>query len=241
MILLPAIDLYEGQAVRLLKGAYADMTVYSSDPLSVAHDFVREGATHIHLVDLEGARDGTTPNLSIVTAIAKQTPLFTEVGGGIRTMQVLDTYLCGGVDRAILGTAAVCDEAFLKEAVKTYGERIAVGIDIKDGFVAVKGWTQTSSFTLDAFCDRMCDMGVRTLICTDISRDGAMGGTNRDMYRALMQRSGVQIIASGGVSTLDDIRALTDMGVHGAIIGRAYYTGDIRLSEALRIAEGGRV
>ena len=238
MILFPAIDLYEGRAVRLCKGDYDRMTVYSDDPLSVTRDFVRAGATHIHLVDLEGARDGTTPNLAVVEQIAGQTPLFTEIGGGIRTMQVLDTYLSHGVDRAILGTAAVNDEAFLKQAVRTYGDRIAVGVDIKDGRVAIKGWTQTSEYTLLDFCDRMVALGVTTLICTDISRDGAMKGTNRPMYRTLSERLGVRIVASGGVSTIEDVRALADMDLYGAIIGRAYYTGDICLSDAIRIGRG---
>ncbi len=238
MILFPAIDLYEGRAVRLLKGDYAHMTVYNDDPLSVACDFVRAGATHVHLVDLEGARDGTTPNLSVVRRIATETPLFTEIGGGIRTMQTLDAYLSCGVNRAILGTAAVCDEPFLRCALAAYGERIAVGVDVKDGFVAIKGWTQTADVTLLDFCDRMADLGVRTLICTDISRDGAMRGTNRAMYQTLHERLGVNIVASGGVSTLSDVQALTDMQLYGAIIGRAYYTGDIALPAALAIARG---
>ena len=239
MYIFPAIDLYEGRAVRLLKGDYNQMTVYSDTPLAVARDFVREGARHIHLVDLEGARDGTTPNLSTVTAIAKETPLFTEIGGGIRSMQTLDAYLSAGVDRAILGTAAVNDPAFLKEALRTYGDRIAVGIDVRDGFVATHGWLTVTEHTLTEFSRRMADAGVRTLICTDISRDGAMRGANREMYRELQRTTGVRIVASGGVSSMDDVRALADMKLYGAIIGRAYYTGDIRLSEAVYVAEGG--
>ena len=239
MHIFPAIDLYEGRAVRLLKGDYNQMTVYSDTPLAVARDFVREGARHIHLVDLEGARDGTTPNLSIVTAIAKETPLFTEIGGGIRSMQTLDAYLSAGVDRAILGTAAVNDPAFLKEALHAYGDRIAVGIDVRDGFVATHGWLTVTEHTLTDFSRRMADAGVRTLICTDISRDGAMRGANREMYRELQRTTGVRIVASGGVSSMDDVRALADMRLYGAIIGRAYYTGDIRLSEAVYVAEGG--
>lgn len=239
MHIFPAIDLYEGRAVRLLKGDYNQMTVYSDDPLAVARDFVHEGARHIHLVDLEGARDGTTPNLSVVTAIARETPLFTEIGGGIRSMATLDAYLSAGVDRAILGTAAVNDPAFLKEALRTWGDRIAVGIDVRDGYVATNGWLTVTEHTLGDFSRRMADEGVRTLICTDISRDGAMRGANREMYRELQRTVGVRIVASGGVSSMDDVRALAAMRLYGAIIGRAYYTGDIRLSEAVYIAEGG--
>lgn len=238
MHIFPAIDLYRGQAVRLYKGDYDRMTVYSTDPLSVARDFERAGARFVHLVDLEGARDGTTPNLATVLAIANGTSLFSEIGGGIRTMQTLSAYLDGGVDRAILGTAAVNDEPFLREALARYGERIAVGIDVKDGLVATHGWLHTTSFLLEDFSRRMAAMGVRTLICTDISRDGAMRGTNRAMYKTLSETVGVDIVASGGVSTLADVRALAEMDLYGAIIGRAYYTGDISLADAIRVAGG---
>lgn len=238
MHIFPAIDLYGGQAVRLYKGDYDRMTVYSTDPLSVARDFERAGARFVHLVDLEGARDGTTPNLATVLAIANGTSLFSEIGGGIRTMQTLSAYLDGGVDRAILGTAAVNDEPFLREALSRYGERIAVGIDVKDGLVATHGWLHTTSLLLEDFSRRMAAMGVRTLICTDISRDGAMRGTNRAMYKTLSETVGVDIVASGGVSTLADVRALAEMDLYGAIIGRAYYTGDIALADAIRVAGG---
>lgn len=242
MIIFPAIDLYEGRAVRLLKGDYDRMTVYHNDPPTVARDFVAAGARHIHLVDLEGARDGTTPNLAVVRAIAEGTPLFTEIGGGIRTMRTLAAYLDeGGVDRAILGTAAVDDPAFLQEALAAYGERIAVGVDVRDGYVATHGWQHTSEHTLLDFSRRMVELGVRTLICTDISRDGAMRGTNRAMYRTLSEQLGVQIVASGGVSTLEDVAALRQMNLYGAIIGRAYYTGDLSLAEAIRVAGGENV
>ena len=238
MILLPAIDLYGGEAVRLYKGDYDRMTVYGHDPLSVARNFVSLGATHIHLVDLEGARDGTTPNLDIVTRIARETPLVTEIGGGIRCMQTVEKYLSAGVDRVILGTAAVTDPAFLREAVDSYGDRIAVGVDMRDGYVAIRGWTETADCTGLAFCRRMEEAGVRTLICTDISRDGAMRGTNRELYRKLSREVGIRIIASGGVSTLEDVSALAGLSLYGAIIGKAYYTGAIRLDEAIRVAAG---
>ena len=236
MLIFPAIDLYGGKAVRLFKGDYAQMTVYSDDPTSVARDFAAAGANCIHLVDLEGARDGNTPNLDIVRAIARSTPLFTEIGGGIRSMDVVDAYLSAGVDRVVLGTAAVNDEAFLKAALDKYGERIAVGVDIKDGMVAIKGWTEKSDRDAREFCRHMQSLGVRTVICTDISKDGAMVGTNRALYAELSRELNVQIVASGGVSSLDDVRHLASLGLYGAIIGKAYYTGAIDLATAIREA-----
>ena len=218
MLIFPAIDLYGGKAVRLFKGDYAQMTVYSDDPTSVARDFAAAGAACIHLVDLEGARDGNTPNIDIVRAIAETTPLFTEIGGGIRSMDVVDAYLSAGVDRVILGTAAVNDEEFLKAALAKYGERIAVGVDIKDGMVAIKGWTEKSDRDAREFCRHMQSLGVKTIICTDISKDGAMVGTNRALYAELSSELDIQIVASGGVSSLDDVRHLASLGLYGAII-----------------------
>ena len=236
MILFPAIDLFEGKAVRLYKGDYAQMTVYSDHPEVIAKDFAACGATHVHLVDLEGARSGGTPNLETVLKIRESTGLFCEIGGGIRSMEIADRYLQAGLDRVILGTAAVENEEFLRAAVKKYGEKIAVGADIRDGYVAVKGWTEQSGVTLEAFCEKMQGIGVATVICTDISRDGAMRGTNREMYRMLSERFRLQITASGGVSTLEDVRSLREMNLYGAIIGKAYYTGNIDLKKAMEIA-----
>ena len=236
MILYPAIDLVGGKAVRLYKGDYARMTVYSDDPVSVARDFQKAGATRMHLVDLEAAKTGVPANGETIRAIAEQTDLFLEVGGGIRNMQTLEAYLSLGVDRAILGTAAVTDPAFLEEAVAKYGEKVAVGVDLKDGFVAIKGWTQVSDLTAEAFFEKMEALGVKTVICTDISRDGAMKGTNRELYKALSKKFSIDLIASGGVSDLEDILALKAMGLHGAIIGKAYYTGAIDLKQALEAA-----
>ena len=236
MILFPAIDLYEGKAVRLYKGDYHQMTVYSEHPEEIAADFAACGATHIHLVDLEGARSGGTPNLETVLKIREKTGLFCEIGGGIRSIQVAETYLNAGLDRVILGTAAVEDEGFLQEAVAGYGEKIAVGADIRDGYVAIRGWTKKTELTLEAFGQKMVGIGVKTLICTDISRDGAMRGTNREMYRKLSETFPVQITASGGVSSLEDVESLRQMNLYGAIIGKAYYTGDIDLKKAIRIA-----
>ena len=237
MKIFPAIDLYGGKAVRLFKGDYSKMTVYSENPLEVARDFEQKGAEFIHLVDLEGAKDGTTPNFETVKSIAENTRLFTEIGGGIRSMETVEKYLGAGVNRVILGTAAVENQDFLKTAVKKYGDKIAVGVDIKDGFVAVKGWTEASSYSCFDFCEKMRETGVKTLICTDISKDGAMQGTNRELYCELAEKFDIDIVASGGVSTLDDIKALKKLGLYGAIIGKAYYIGAIDLKEALEAAK----
>ena len=237
MLIFPAIDLFEGKAVRLLKGDYARMTVYNEDPLSVARDFAAQGATCLHLVDLEGAKSGTTPNIDTIRRLAAESNLFTEVGGGIRTMNTVRAYLDAGVDRVILGTAAVKDEAFLREAVSAYGEKIAVGVDIRDGKVAIHGWTETSEIDAMDFMAKLEQLGVRTVICTDISRDGAMAGTNHDLYRQLSEKYALQIIASGGVSSLEDVRRLAKRNLYGAIIGKAYYTGAISLKEAIEVAE----
>ena len=236
MIIFPAIDLYEKKAVRLYRGDYANMTVYSDDPLSVAKEFAKLGATHIHLVDLEGARDGSTPNLSVVEQIVRETGLFAEIGGGIRSMETVKRYLDAGVSRVILGTAAVSDGDFLRRAVAEYGERIAVGADVRDGYIAIKGWLETSALTLEEFLAQMQEIGVSTVICTDISRDGAMQGTNRALYKRLSETYRLSIVASGGVSTIEDVKALREMELYGAIIGKAYYTGAIALDEAIEVA-----
>ncbi len=237
MILYPAIDLYEGKAVRLFKGDYNQMTVYNKNPLAVAQDFLRCGATHIHMVDLQGARDGTTPNLETVQKIKEQTGLFCEVGGGIRTIEIVDRYLQAGIDRVILGTAAVTDPDFLVAALAKYGEKIAVGIDIKDGRVAIKGWTETSDQDALTFCEKMQALGVKTIICTDISKDGAMQGTNHELYKTLSEKFSLQIIASGGVSSLEDIQLLAAQNLHGAIVGKAYYSGSLDLAQAIEVAK----
>ena len=236
MIIFPAIDLFEGKAVRLLRGDYAQMTVYSDHPEEIGKDFAAQGATHVHLVDLEGARNGSTPNLETVLRIRDSAGLFCEIGGGIRNMKTVDTYLNAGLDRVILGTAAVENKDFLQKAVAKYGEKIAVGVDVRDGFVAVKGWTENSALRFMDFCKEMEKTGVKTLICTDISRDGAMRGTNREMYRELSETLGLQITASGGVSTLEDVASLRKLNLYGAIIGKAYYTGDINLKKAIETA-----
>ena len=237
MILLPAVDLYEGKAVRLYQGDYARMTVYENDPLKVALRFREAGAEWIHLVDLEGARDGTTPNLDTVLRIKKESGLLAEIGGGIRRMETVERYLAAGLDRVILGTAALEDEDFLREVLSRYGGRIAVGVDILDGEVAVRGWREKSGTDAFSFCEKLEDMGLETLISTYISRDGAMRGANRALYKLLQERFSMKIVASGGVSSLDDVRALAALGLYGAIVGKALYTGDIGLKEAIEVVK----
>ena len=237
MLIYPAIDLYQGKAVRLYKGDYAQMTVYSENPPEIAMDFTSSGASHIHLVDLEGAKSGETPNFDTILAIKAATNAFCEIGGGIRNMDVIDRYLSAGLDRVILGTAAVTEPGFVEEAVKKYGDKIAVGIDIKDGFVAIKGWTEKSALNAMDFAGRMEALGVKTLICTDISKDGAMEGASHNLYQVLSEQFSMNIIASGGVSSMEDVKRLSAMGIHGAIIGKAYYTGAIDLAEAIEVAK----
>ena len=237
MILFPAIDLYEGKAVRLFKGRYDDMTIYSEDPGSIGEDFKACGASHIHIVDLEGAKEGTTPNFDTVCDIKNRSGCFCEIGGGIRSMDVVRKYVEAGIDRVILGTAAVTDRDFLEEALDAYGDKIAVGVDIRDGCVSIKGWTQDSGLDAFDFCADMQQLGVKTLIVTDISKDGAMKGTNRMLYKELTSRFDLQITATGGVSSMEDVQALAEMDLYGAIIGKAYYIGAIDLKEAVRAAE----
>ena len=237
MIIFPAIDLYDKKAVRLFKGDYQNMTVYSDNPIEIALDFQNAGATHIHMVDLEGAKDGTTPNIEIVKQVASETNLFVEIGGGIRDMETVEKYLTAGVGRVILGTAAVTNPEFLKEVVAKHGDKIAVGADVKDGYIAIKGWVEKSEVTLEDFLSQMQEIGVKYIICTDISKDGAMRGTNLQLYKELSQKYSMCITASGGVSSLEDVKELRKMNIYGAIIGKAYYIGAIDLKDALEAAK----
>ena len=238
MFLFPAIDLYEGKAVRLYKGDYNQLTVYNEDPTAVAKDFAAAGAGYIHVVDLEGAKSGTTPNLDTVIRIKEASGLFCEIGGGVRNMDVVKAYMDAGLDRVILGTAAVENPDFVLRAVSAYGDKIAVGVDLKDGFVAVKGWTEKSTLDATTFCRQMQEIGVKTLIVTDISKDGAMQGTNHELYRQLQNRfPDLQIVASGGVSSMEDVTKLAETGLYGAIIGKAYYVGAIDLKEACEVVK----
>lgn len=237
MLIFPAIDLYNGKAVRLYKGDYSKMTIYNDNPLAVAEDFKNQGATCLHIVDLEGAKTGETPNIETVKALAEKSGLFTEIGGGIRSLETAEKYISSGVDRIILGTAAVKDEKFLTEAVIKFGDKVAVGVDLKDGYVAIKGWTEKSDYDAYTFCDKMEKIGVKTLIITDISKDGAMQGTNLELYKELSQKYNMQITASGGVSTIEDVKNLAKINMYGAIIGKAYYTGAISIKEAVEVAK----
>lgn len=237
MNIFPAIDLFDGKAVRLYKGDYKQMTVYSENPVEIALDFVSQGAKFLHIVDLEGAKSGTTPNLDTVIKLKRESGLFCEVGGGVRSMEVVDRYISAGVDRVILGTAAVRDPEFAKAAAAKYGDKIALGADIKDGFVAVSGWTEKSELKVIDFCLDMQKIGINTLICTDISKDGAMQGTNVGLYEELSKKLSMQIIASGGVSSIDDVKRLAALDIYGAIIGKAYYTGAVSIKEAIEVAK----
>ncbi len=237
MNIFPAIDLYEAKVVRLFKGDYDQMTVYSDDPVSVARSFEEAGAEYLHVVDLEGARDGSTANFGVISDIISSTSLKTEVGGGIRSEDVIKKYLDAGALRVILGTAALENHGFLTEMAKKYGGRIAVSVDIKGGFVATHGWTNVSLLTCFDFVKSLSDIGIKTIICTDISRDGAMQGTNLGLYEELSRKFGMDIIASGGVSTIEDIKALRSMSLYGAILGKAIYSKSVDLKEALEAAK----
>ena len=237
MLILPAIDLYDKKAVRLYKGDYNEMTVYSNNPIEIARKFQECGATYIHMVDLEGAKNGTTPNIDEVRKVVDYTDLKVEIGGGIRDEETVQKYIDIGVERVILGTAAVTDDEFLCKMVSKYKEAIAVGVDLKDGYVAIKGWTEKSALTADEFFRHLSDIGVKTVICTDISKDGAMQGTNRELYKELSEKYTMDIVASGGVSSIDDIKALKDMNLYGAILGKAYYIGAVDLKEAVEVAK----
>ena len=237
MKILPAIDLYEGKAVRLFRGDYDQMTVYDENPVNTALKFKEAGARWIHVVDLEGARDGGTPNMGVIKEIIDATGLKVEIGGGIRNMETIEKYIDMGASRIILGTSAITNENLVVEATRLHGNRIAVGAYVKDGYVAIRGWTQKSMYTLHDFCENMQMKGVKYIICTDISKDGALEGTNRAMYEKLTAKYKMRFIASGGISSIEDIRALKDIGLYGAIIGKAYYQGVIDLKSAIQEAE----
>ncbi len=238
MLILPAIDLYEKKAVRLYKGDYKQMTVYSNNPLEIARKFEECGATFIHLVDLEGAKKGcVTENAEIIRRIIEYTSLEVEVGGGIRDEDTVKQYLDLGVSRVILGTAAVENREFLEKMTAIHKSAIAVGVDLKDGYVAIKGWTEKSELTADDFFAYLSRIGVKTVICTDISKDGAMKGTNLELYKHLSEKFSMDIVASGGVSSLEDIKALREMNLYGAILGKAYYIGAVDLKKAIEVAK----
>ena len=230
MILLPAIDLYEGKVVRLTRGDYGNMTVYRDDPAAQAAEFQAAGAAWLHTVDLEGARDGGTPNFEVIRQICRTTGLKVEIGGGIRRLDTIARYLDAGVERVILGTQAVTDPEFLEAAVRLFGGHA-------EGAIAIRGWKETAPEPAEQFFARLCALGVRTVICTDVSRDGMLGGTNVALYWALSQQFDLDLIASGGVSSIEDLQQLKEIGLYGAILGKALYTGALELRRALREVE----
>ena len=234
MQIYPAIDLSGGQVVRLYQGDYDQMTVYGSDPCAVAREFIAAGAKFLHVVDLDGAKDGTLANFESIAALAKQGGLYIEVGGGIRTEERIQKYLELGVGRCILGTIAVKDFDFTARMAQKYGDKIAVGVDAKDGFVAVSGWLEVSREKGVDFCRRLRDAGVQTVIYTDISRDGAEKGTNLELYRELAKIEGLNITASGGVSSMEELKELQTIGTHAAILGKALYTGRLDLAQVIK-------
>lgn len=234
MQIFPAIDLRGGQVVRLYQGDYDKMTVYGQDPCAAARDFLAAGAGYLHVVDLDGAKDGTLANFDSIAAIAKQGGLYMEVGGGIRTEDRIKQYLDLGVGRCILGTIAVKDFDFTVRMARKYGDKIAVGVDARDGYVAVSGWRELSEERGVDFCRRLFGAGVRTVIYTDISRDGAERGANLDIYRELAEIRGLNVTASGGVGSIAELKALQAIGTHAAILGKALYTGRLDLETVIR-------
>ena len=240
MQIFPAIDLSGGQVVRLYQGDYDKMTVYGADPCAVARDFIAAGAKYLHVVDLDGAKDGTLANFTSIAAVAKQGGLYIEVGGGIRTEERIRQYLDLGVSRCILGTIAVKDFEFTARMAQKYGDAIAVGVDARDGFVAINGWKELSAETGVEFCRRLRDAGVKTVIYTDISRDGAEKGTNLELYRVLAKIEGLNITASGGVSSIEELKELQSIGTHAAILGKALYTGRLDLKTVIDTVQTGK-
>ena len=237
MKLFPAIDLRDGRVVRLTRGDYDQMTTYFDDPAAVAASFREAGARHLHVVDLDGARDGTPVNFPVIAQIVRQSGLAVQVGGGIRTEARIREYLDLGVARVILGSAAAKDPDWTRQMAERFGPAIAVGVDVRDGRVAVHGWETLTDLDALDFCRQLEAMGVSTIVYTDISKDGMLQGTNLEIYRRLTAETGLQVIASGGISFTDEIRALRDMGVYGAIVGKALYEGALDLSQALALAE----
>lgn len=237
MIIFPAIDMIDGNAVRLLKGDYNKKTVYEKNPCDVAKRFENLGAEYLHLVDLDGAKSGKTPNFDAVKKITENTNLKIEIGGGVRNEEVIKRYLDAGVYRVILGTAAINMPEFTAEMISKYNDKIAVGVDIKDGMAASNGWTEVSELSCDALFERLQSYGAQTVICTDISKDGAMSGTNVELYRHLSEKYTMNLVASGGITTIDDVRMLSEMNIYGAILGKALYEGTINLDEAIGVAK----
>lgn len=238
MIIYPAIDILNGQVVRLTQGDYNHATIYHENPAEAARSFQAQGATHLHMVDLDGAKDNALSNYHIIAQIASDTNLFTQVGGGIRDLSRIKAYVDSGISRVIIGTAAIENPEFLLQALELYGDVIAVGVDAKNGFAATHGWMQESQIPAVDFCKRLRDMGVKTVIYTDIAKDGMLSGPNHGVYETLSDIHDLQIIASGGVSSITDIQKLSQLHLHGAIVGKALYSGTLSLSDTLLAAGG---
>ncbi|MEE1011825.1 MAG: 1-(5-phosphoribosyl)-5-[(5-phosphoribosylamino)methylideneamino]imidazole-4-carboxamide isomerase [Acutalibacteraceae bacterium] len=237
MQIFPATDILGGKVVRLTKGDYNQVKIYADSPAEMALEFMKDGATNLHMVDLDGAKDGTPVNFDAIKEAARINGLFIEVGGGIRNMQRIEDYLSLGVKRVILGTAAIRNYPFVEEAVKEFGNAVAVGVDAKEGFVAVSGWQETTNVNSVEFCKKLRDTGVSTVIYTDISKDGMLSGTNLEIYKELSEIQGLDIVASGGITFADELKTLNEMGIYGAIVGKAVYEGKLSLKDAL--AAGG--
>ncbi len=233
MEIIPAVDIRDGKCVRLAQGDYARETVFGDDPTAMARQWAEQGATRIHVVDLDGARSGLPANAAIVQAIARAVPVPVQTGGGMRSMEALRSMLDGGLDRVVLGTAAVKDPALLREAVEAAGDRLIVSVDAREGRVALEGWTEATDLDAIAFVRQLAEQGVVRIVYTDILRDGVTDGPNLEVYRQLVAQTSVRVISAGGVNSVEDVSRLADCGVEAAIIGRALYTGDVRLPEAL--------
>lgn len=239
MEIFPAIDIRGGKVVRLTEGDYGRMTVYGDSPEITAQDFIAQGARNLHVVDLDGAKDGTTANFDVISSLASYKELFIEVGGGIRNLERIKAYLDLGVSRVIIGTAAVRYYSLVERAVELYGDKIAVGVDAKNGFVAVSGWQEITDIDSVEFCKKLRSTGVKTVIYTDISKDGVLQGTNLDIYKKLAEIDGLDIVASGGITYLNEIETLRDYGTYAAIVGKAVYAGKLSLPEVIKTADGG--
>ncbi len=237
MIIYPAIDIKDGKCVRLVQGQFNDVTVYSEHPVEMAYRFEQLGAEYIHVVDLDGARLGCPQNTAVISEMAVKLGIPVQLGGGIRTIETIEIILCKGIERVILGTSAVNDQELVKQAVRSFGKNLAVAIDAKDGLVAIEGWAKTSEFTAIGFAKKMEELGAKVIIYTDISRDGMLKGPNLKAMEEMVRAVKIDVIASGGVTSLQDIKDLKNIGVSGAIVGKALYTGDIDLKEAIAAAK----
>ncbi|HOV25605.1 MAG TPA: 1-(5-phosphoribosyl)-5-[(5-phosphoribosylamino)methylideneamino]imidazole-4-carboxamide isomerase [Pseudobacteroides sp.] len=237
MKIYPAIDVKDGKCVRLVQGKFSDVTVYADDPVEMALKWEKLGAEYLHVVDLDGARVGEPVNTPVISRMAVNLGIPVQLGGGIRSIEMIEILICKGIQRLILGTSAVNNQELVKKALSTFDNNIVIGIDAKDGFVAIEGWAKTSSFTAIEFAKRMEELGAKTIIYTDINTDGMLSGPNLKAMEEMVKAVNIDIIASGGVSKIEDIKNLKEVGVSGAIIGKALYTGNIDLAEAIKVAK----